>query len=240
MLIHGYVCRGVLMFNDMKGIILITAILCTLYFSGLCQKIEAPVLKKELVGKYKGHLQKGLAQGKGTAFGLDSYIGNFRKGLPNGEGVYTDYEGNVFRGSFVNGQKEGRGELIVKGSGKDMILKGYWKADKYVGKDNRTQYEVSNKTGAVIPRIFSAGAGNKVEITIIDPVTFEFITGNILVNGEANLRTTFGRYYYEDATFPIEFDIQYNCNNKIGTSITANTIRIRINKPGYWIVTLRN
>jgi len=81
-LIHGYVCRGVLMFNDMKGIILITAILCTLYFSGLCQKIEAPVLKKELVGKYKGHLQKGLAQGKGTAFGLDSYIGNFRKGYP--------------------------------------------------------------------------------------------------------------------------------------------------------------
>jgi hypothetical protein len=235
-----FIYRGVLIFNGMKKIILLPVILCALFLNGLCQKIEGPVLKKELVGKYEGHLQNGLAQGKGVAQGLDTYTGNFRKGLPNGEGVYTDYEGNVYKGSFVNGYKEGKGELTVREAGKEMILKGYWESDKYVGLDNSGQYEVSNKTGSVTPRIFSAGAGNKVEITIIDPVTFEFITGSILVKGDANLRTTFGRYYYEDAAFPIEFDIQYNCNNKIGTSITANTIRIRINKPGYWIITLRN
>ena len=235
-----FIYRGVLILKDMKKIILLPVILCALWFSGLCQKIEGPVHKKELVGKYEGHLQNGLAQGKGTAKGQDIYTGNFRKGLPDGEGVYTDFEGNVYKGSFMNGRKEGKGELTVKGAGKDMILKGYWESDKYVGKDNRAPYEVSNKTGSVTPRIFSAGAGNKVELTIIDPVTFEFITGSILVNGDANLRTTFGRYYYEDAAFPLEFDIQYNCNNKIGTSITANTIRIRINKPGYWIIILRN
>ncbi|MDP4291210.1 MAG: hypothetical protein Q8908_09025, partial [Bacteroidota bacterium] len=144
------------------------------------------------------------------------------------------------KGSFHNGLKEGKGVLTLKGMGKDSVLTGYWEADKYIGKERREPYEISNKTGAVNARIYSAGAGNKVEITIIDPVTQAYIPANITIKGQASLRTTFGRYYYEDATFPLEFDIQYNCNNKIGTSTTANTIRIRINKPGDWIVTLKN
>jgi len=226
--------------NDMKRFIVLSVIVCVFSVTGLCQSNDGPVLKKELVGKYEGGLRHGLAQGKGIAIGQDTYTGNFRKGLPSGEGTYTDSEGNIYKGSFVKGNKEGKGVLIIRGPEKEMKLKGYWKSDKYTGNDDDPQYEVSNKTGSVTPRIFNAGVGNKVEITIIDPVTIDYIPGYIALKGQASLRTTFGRYYYEDATFPLEFDIRYDCNNKLGTSTTSNTIRIKINKPGYWVVILKN
>ena len=229
-----------LLFYGMKNIFVLSAILCALCFSGLCQKIEWSVQKRELVGSYVGEMKNGLADGKGTAIGQDAYTGDFKKGLPDGKGIYTDSEGNIFKGSFQRGLKEGKGELTLRGMTRDSILKGYWEADKFIGKEKRDPYEVSNRTGSVVPRIYSAGSGNAVEITIIDPVTFDYITADILLKGWANLRTTYKRYYYEDATFPLEFDIHYDCNNKLGTSITANTIRIKINEPGYWVITLRN
>ena len=75
------------MFNGMKKFIVLPVILCALCFADFCQKLEGPVLKKELVGKYECNLKNGLTQGKDTAIGQDSYTGNFRKGLPNGEGI---------------------------------------------------------------------------------------------------------------------------------------------------------
>jgi hypothetical protein len=225
----------------MRKIVFLSVLFYAIIFSGFCQKIEWSVLKKELVGTYVGELKKGLANGKGTAVGQDSYTGDFKKGLPDGQGIYTDSEGNIYKGSFLKGYKEGKGELTYKGdNNKESVLIGYWEADKYIGKEKKDPYEISNKTGGVNPRIFNTGEGNKVEITIIDPVSHGFITGNIFLIGQASPRTTFNRYYYEDATFPLEFDIQYTCRNKLGTASIANTIRIKINKPGNWVVTLNN
>jgi hypothetical protein len=224
----------------MKEFVLLTAFLCAFYLNGFNQKVVGPILKNELVGKYVGGLKNGLAQGKGTAIGQDSYTGNFRKGLPDGEGIYTDNEGNVYKGAFMNGLKDGKGELNLILPGKDSLLKGSWEKDKFIGLGKGYPYEISNKTGIVIPRIFNTGPGNKVEITIVDPVTNMLITGSIAVKGEGTLRTTFGRYIYEDVVFPIEFDIRYDCNNKIGTSTASNTIRIKLNRPASWVVTLNN
>jgi hypothetical protein len=224
----------------MKKIVVISVLLSAFFFSGFCQKVEWSVLKKELVGTYTGNLKKGLADGKGTAKGRDSYTGEFKKGKPDGIGVYTDSLGNVYTGAFRNGQKEGRGIMTLVGVKKDSVIKGYWEYDKYIGAERIDPYEVSNKTGSVNPRIFNNGAGNKVEISIIDPVTHGFLTGTIFFTGQASPRTTFNRYYYEDASFPIGFDIQYTCSNKLGTASINNTIRIKINKPGSWVITLNN
>ena len=224
----------------MKKIIVLSIIVCSFYITGLCQKNAGPVLKKELMGKYEGSLKNGLAQGKGTAIGKETYTGNFRMGLPYGEGTYTDSLGNIFKGSFENGNKEGKGVLTLKGSVKDSIIRGYWESDKYMGATTEPPYEISNKTGSVNPRIVKAGDGNKVEISIIDPITNGYISANISYKGQANLRTDFGLYYYENATFPLEFDIQYECSNKMGTSKTYNSLHLKINKPGNWVVSLRN
>ena len=224
----------------MKKKVVLSLLMCTLFFTGYSQKVEWSVLKKELVGTYTGDLKKGLADGKGTAKGQDTYTGDFKKGKPDGIGVYTDSLGNVYTGAFRNGQKDGKGIMTMVGVKKDSVIKGYWEYDKYIGAEKIDPYEVTNRSGSVNPRIYNNGAGNKVEISIIDPVNHGFLTGTIFFTGQASPRTTFNRYYYEDATFPMEFNIDYVCSNKLGTARINNTVRIKINKPGSWVITLNN
>ncbi|NWJ49402.1 MAG: hypothetical protein HXX14_00925 [Bacteroidetes bacterium] len=224
----------------MKKIVLLSFILCAFYFTTLSQTIEGPVLKKELAGKYEGGQKKGLAHGTGTAIGIDSYTGEFKKGLPDGDGVYTDSQGNVFKGSFRLGKKEGKGIFTPVQSANEQPMIGYWEDDKYVGKEKIEPYVISNKTGACNPRIYAAGPGNKIEISAINPVNSSYLGINIFMIGKATDRYSSGRYYYEECSFPIEFDMNYNSSNKLGTAMIANTVRIKINKPGNWVITLRN
>lgn len=224
----------------MKKNLVLSILFCALCMSAFSQKSDWSVLKKELVGSYVGDIKKGLAQGKGTAIGQDSYTGDFKKGLPDGVGEYTDNKGNVYRGSFRNGLKEGQGILALKGESNDSVVIGYWEFDKYIGMDKLIPYEIITKDGAVRPSIFSSGEGNKVELAIYDPRNILITGANIMFIGKASPRTTFGRNYYEDAVFPLEFDIRYNCSNKLGTASVSNAIHIKINKPGNWIITLRN
>ena len=224
----------------MKRVILITIFFSIFYIGAVCQSNEGPVLKKELIGKYEGELKKGRAQGKGTAIGRDSYTGRFYKGLPEGEGIYTDSEGNKYKGSFHNGIKDGKGELILKGTVKDSVIVGYWASDKYIGKEKKDPYEISNQTGIVTARLFNNGPGNNIEIGILDPVNSTYLSATIFLIGQATARTSYGKYFYDDATFPVEFDIQYTCSNKLKTATIANTIRIKINQPGNWVITLKN
>jgi hypothetical protein len=224
----------------MKKIVLLSIILCAFYFTSLSQTIDGPVLRKELAGKYEGSQKKGLAHGIGTAIGIDTYTGEFKKGLPEGEGVYTDNLGNVYKGSFHLGKKEGKGVFTPVQSSTEQLLTGYWEDDKYVGKEKIEPYLVSNKTGACNPRIYAVGAGNKIEISAINPVNSSYLGINIFMIGKAVDRYSSGRYYYEECSFPIEFDMNYTCSNKLGTATIANTVRIKINKPGSWVITLKN
>jgi len=227
----------------MKKIVILSIILCAFYFTGLSQKLDGPVLKKELVGKYEGEQKKGLANGKGTATGKDSYTGEFKKGLPDGDGVYTDSLGNVYKGAFRLGKKEGKGEFMPVPSSNEKPMIGFWQDDKYVGKVKIDPYEITNKTGSVSPRIYSTGPGNKIEIDVLDPYDNSLVDANIFMIGQGNSRndTSYHKYFCEDAVFPIEFDINYSCRTKLGgTAMVASTIRIKLNKPGSWMITLKN
>ena len=50
---------------------------------------DCKVKIQNLQGQYNGECKKGLANGQGSAKGVDSYTGEFRKGYPHGFGVYT-------------------------------------------------------------------------------------------------------------------------------------------------------
>ena len=224
----------------MRKIMLLSMVFCALHIIGFSQKLEGPVLRKELVGKYEGDQKKGLAHGTGKAIGKDTYTGEFRKGLPDGKGVYTDSLGNVFNGSFRLGKKNGQGVFTLIPSSNEHQITGYWKDDKYIGKEKVDPYAISNKTGSVSPRIFNTGLGNKIEISILDPVNNSYISATILIIGQGTSRNSYGKYYYDDVNFPVEFDIAYSCNNKYKSGMIANTIRIKINTPGSWVITLKN
>jgi len=204
-----------------------------------CQDITGPVLKIELAGKYEGELKKGLAHGEGTASGFDSYTGHFVKGFPEREGTYTFSNGDVYHGEFIKGLFSGKGSLTIKKASGDSIVDGYWEAGKFVGKTMVAAYEISNKTGSVNPSIIRTGDGNKVEIVVFDPYN-KYIIPQIMAMGQFTQQTYYARNLFAEAVFPLTFDIRYSCTNKMRSGMIDSTIRIKINKPGNYQITLRN
>ncbi len=61
------------------------------------------MLKPEISLDYHGECKKGLAHGKGEAFGRDHYIGEFKKGWPNGNGLYKWNNGDNYEGEWKKG-----------------------------------------------------------------------------------------------------------------------------------------
>jgi hypothetical protein len=89
-----------------------------------------------LKGEYTGECKKGKADGKGIATGIDTYAGNFKKGLPNGEGKYTWKNGSWYEGSWKNGLFDGHGTYSNFNGDSDSsdLRTGFWKKGTYVGK----------------------------------------------------------------------------------------------------------
>jgi hypothetical protein len=223
----------------MKKNIIFLFVFSTILINGFSQNAEGPVLKPEIAGKYEGELKKGLANGKGTATGIETYTGHFSRGLPEGEGVYTFRNGNVFEGEFKSGMMEGRGKLTIKRTIGDSIVTGYWDTGKYVGTKRIQPYEISNKKGSVQEHISRIGEGNNIEISVMDPF-FKLVNARIFAEGQYRQEAAYGKEYFKDVTFPIFFDIRYSCSNKLRTGIVESTIYVKINKPGNWIITLKN
>ena len=99
-----------------------------------------------------------------------TYVGEQKNGLPEGKGVLTDTIGNVFKGSFKRGKKEGYWELTIKNAiGKDSTLVGYWKKDQYVGlyefpyKIVSKSYMISNASVTYEP---ANPSGNTIEVSV--------------------------------------------------------------------------
>ena len=99
-----------------------------------------------------------------------TYVGDQKNGLPDGNGVLTDTSGNVFKGSFKKGKKEGYGELKYRTIfDKDSTLVGYWKKDQYIGfyeypyKVVSKSYMVSNASITTEP---ANPSGNIIEVSV--------------------------------------------------------------------------
>ena len=99
-----------------------------------------------------------------------TYLGDQKNGQPDGIGVLTDTSGNVFKGSFKKGKKEGYGELKYRTIfDKDSTLVGYWKKDQYVGfyeypyKIISKSYMVSNANITTEP---ANPSGNIIEVSV--------------------------------------------------------------------------
>ena len=111
---------------------------------------DCKVLLESIAGQYEGDCKKGLAEGQGVAKGTDSYVGEFKKGYPQGTGTYTWANGDVYVGEFKKGLKDGPGQITVSlpdGTKKEQT--GFWLKDKYIG-ENESPYEVISFTPGVL------------------------------------------------------------------------------------------
>lgn len=202
------------------------------------------VLKPEISEKYNGGCKKGLAQGKGIAEGIDKYEGNFRKGLPDGNGKYIWANGDVYNGEWKSGMRNGEGGYTFKVNGKDSIRYGIWENDTFIKIAIPNPYKIYSSRNVDRYTITKTGDGNKITLELkmlgkdnLNVSNFDFFADN------GNYREV-GKYYtYENVKFPVVLKINYVTNGKIDFS-PQNTIaavfEVTINEPGDWEITLNN
>lgn len=209
-------------------------ILCS---DSFCQQ-SCKVVPKKLIGSYEGDCKKGAANGKGVAKGEDTYSGSFKSGYPDGEGIYTYSNGDVFTGTFYRGMLHGKGKMEVKNENiKDSVLEGYWFKNRYHVMDK--DYEVILTSTTVMNITFT-----QLPSLPNEPYKLRFITKSSPSNYEApgvtfdNLMGYYSNYKsrispgmlfieFEPTSFPFRSSFYFGFMTDIIT---------QINKPGNWEV----
>lgn len=192
-----------------------------------------------ITGEYEGKCKKGLAHGYGVAKGEFTYKGEFVKGYPEGKGELTFEDGSKYTGEFLHGKMHGKGELVSASGG---LLTGYWKNGKHLGDDivKFQGYEVIKDINFDTPPIFKKrGNENKIR--------FE-ITGNRAINsfnlqeyssGNLNsINETLGSIKAEviNVTFPFSGKITYKVANKSGNFYNEVLLQFVIYDKGEWVI----
>ena len=133
--------------------VITTTILAAVILTAPVLKAQTPckVLLPRIADSYTGECKQGLAEGEGEAFGIDQYKGNFRKGMPDGQGTYIWQSGEIYKGDWKKGLREGTGEYSFKSNGRDSLIAGEWKDDKFLGEKPLQPYiiEYRNSIGRV-------------------------------------------------------------------------------------------
>lgn len=195
------------------------------------------VLKKEISKSYEGSCKKGLAHGKGKAGGKDLYVGHFRKGLPDGYGVYVWSDGSSYKGYWSKGVKDGEGEYK---SNNDSVTVGVWEDDEYKG-PIPVNPKVIDKTGVTRHSIRKVREGNQVIIelyssgvknTNIDDLTLQNSSGTRVVSNDL--------ISFENIEFPFTCKVRYSSWNKLRTNQFEVVFHFTIHEEGYWKVDIHN
>ena len=143
-------------------------------FSNLYQN-KCEVLLNNINKFYEGECKNGLAEGFGKAYGIDSFVGYFNKGLPDGEGKYFFNNRDYYIGEFKKGKFNGKGEYfkynLITNSW-DTVIKGFWKNSTYTG-SNVNPYKLINRSAMVKEVVFT-----KEELRYNSKVTIEVTREN--------------------------------------------------------------
>lgn len=204
-----------------------------------------------LKGTYSGDCKKNKAHGKGKAIGIDTYEGEFKNGVPDGQGTYIWSNKSVFVGKYVKGYRDGKGTMTVKKqNGQDSVMEGFWKKDVYIGL-HETPWDVIAKTGSItkVEVEHTPGYTQKIKIVItnttggvsgISGQSVRFTVDNILVskgffdrktNLETHLKST--ETSLTTVTFPFRAKFQITGGEEIEIEFFEQggyTVDITVNK----------
>lgn len=150
------------------------------------------VALESIKGTYEGDCDKGKASGKGKATGADIYEGEFKNGLPDGQGKYNWKNKNFYVGSMKKGLRDGKGEMhYILTSGYDSTVTGFWKKDKYLGlyekpyeiktvgsRISKVDCRLSEKGGEEIQFRISVVGGGPASLTQIVPTAGTYLKQN--------------------------------------------------------------
>ena len=215
-------------------------VLLALTTSAVIAQDNCQVLLPQISESYTGSCKNGLADGKGEAFGTDQYKGDFKKGLPEGKGVYIWQTGETYDGSWKKGLREGNGSYTFKSAGKDTVMTGIWKEDKYMGEKAVAPYVILFKTS--ITRVSCVKSGDTPGYVVYK---FSRAGGSasdineLMLTGSTGNETISSNFTgFEQVTFPFEGKIKFVAPNALRTAMMSCELRYQINEPGAWTITI--
>jgi hypothetical protein len=224
----------------MKRAILFTEIVIMFLFaSALYAQSNCKVLIPGIGDSYSGSCKKGLADGPGEASGIDRYKGKFKKGFPDGVGTYIWQTGEIYNGEWRKGLRDGNGKYTFKYMDRDSVLAGVWKEDKYIGERALTPYVIEYRNS--IGRVSCMRVGDRPYVKYKFSRNGDESNGinNLLLQGSSGSESnTVSFTGFEQVTFPFKGKVTFTAPNSFMTSMLTCELRIVINEPGSWIVTM--
>jgi len=222
------------------NLIILSILAGTLSLNLSAQKV-CTVLKAEIANNYEGKCKNGLAHGKGIATGVDTYEGQFSKGLPEGHGTYSWANGDTYVGDWEQGLRHGEGTMTFKSAGNDSTLTGIWENDKYSGPlppkpvvlssmyvDRYKFTKMGKSQNRVLIDFYRSGIRN-TEIENLMPTCS---SGNMTRLGES-----FG---FENIIYPVTIKLSYYTWNQAHTQMINPVFEFTIADPGDWVVSIHN
>ena len=206
----------------------------SVYSQSVCR-----VLLPAISTTYTGDCKNGLADGVGQATGEDYYKGEFVKGLPQGKGTYVWKNGATYNGDWKKGMRDGKGLYSYRFENTDSILEGLWKEDKYLGKKALAPYVIEYRNG--IGRVSCMRTGDRPYVKYVfsrnggesNNISSLMLQGT---SGSESLTPAFTGFEYVE--FPFHGNVKFNAPNNFYSAILTCELRLTINDPGAWTVTI--
>lgn len=198
------------------------------------------VLKPEIADSYEGPCKKGLAHGEGKAEGKHTYVGRFKKGFPDGFGVYDWKNGFVYEGYWRKGMREGEGKYTTNKTDKDSVIVGIWKNDKYFG-PIPVKPKIIEKMGVDRYSARRTGDGEQVIIDIYRSGVQNLDLENFRIQTSSGSQFNMGgSIAYENVEFPFRCMLRYKTWNKGKTARVDVAFEFEISQPGIWRIAIHN
>jgi hypothetical protein len=223
----------------MKTQFILTLLIFPLCFLHCQDNGDCKVLVPSLNGAYQGGCKEGLAQGKGTASGTDAYTGVFRKGYPNGKGTYTWASGNTYKGDWIMGKREGNGVFTGRLDGKDTVMAGIWRDDRFIGA-KPSPPKIIMKYNVVSTTFTRTGEGNKIAISFYQNGIVNYLESLSIVTNNGSEVKSGNIANYFDIRYPFHCKINYQSWNSLRTQLFDCVLEFEINQPGSWDLRVGN
>jgi len=227
----------------MKKVILLSTVITMIFLpsSIINGQDNCKVLIPRIGDSYKGSCKNGLAEGRGEAFGVDQYSGNFKKGYPDGKGTYIWQSGDIYEGDWKKGLRDGNGTFTIKHMGRDSVLAGVWKQDTYVGTVDLPAYVIQYRNN--IGRVTCMKIGDNPNY-----IRYKFtragessagVINNLILTGSSGSESMTDTFLgFENVTFPFEGRARFSAPSTFGTVSLNCELKLVVNKPGAWLVTV--
>ncbi len=226
----------------MRNLSLIVAVAIVLLpvfsISGQSQE-NCSVLMKTIGERYVGECSKGLAHGDGEAWGTDHYIGAFKKGLPQGKGIYNYADGSVYEGMWLKGLRHGTGKYTFRYRGSDSIQEGQWVDDKFIGKKEDVQgYKLITQRAVERYKVYRISDGNEIRVHLRPIASGTLDVTNLQITGSSGIETEFlnSQMEFRNCEYPFRLRVTFNKWSKLKTVRVDTSLELEILRPGIWLV----